>query len=228
MRSEGSSFAVTAVEEDGECNHPWTTEIENQVHGRTDGSPRVKDIVNEKDLDAMGLRQTDNFVHRLQHSCRCLRVHERNDLVAAIFERRFDARGIVCHTPFAFENGDFRVLSLRHLTDTSTEIAVDATEYAIARLQHVGDTHLHPRGPRPGRGLGQVILRLKHHAQTLPNLVEHLDISRVEMADNRGGEGTVNVRMDVERARSHQCSHGSRGPFHDHLFCSVHYLRRFN
>ena len=93
-------------------------------------------------------------------------MHERDDFVAAIFERRFDARGIVGHTPFAFENGHVRVLSLRHLTDAIAEIAVDTTENAISGLQHVRDTHLHSRGPRPGRRLGQVVFRLEHHARS--------------------------------------------------------------
>ena len=82
---------------------------------------------------------------------------------------------------------------------------------AVTGLEEVGHGGLHSRGARAGRRVSEGVLRFEHHLKSLANLVQGLDIGRVQMPDDGRGEGAIHPGMDIERTGSHQ---GSQGDFH--------------
>src|SRR5690606_32955568 len=121
---------------------------------------------------------------------------------------RQDTRPVRFHTPFDFVVGerlppgglqaaDIGPIATGHIDHAAAEVARDADQHTVARLDDVGEGGFHRRTARAADGDGVLVIRLPRIAQQLTHFVHHLDEGRIEMAHGRRDHRGEYARMGV-------------------------------
>src|SRR5579871_607576 len=106
---------------------------------------------------------------------------------------------------------DFRDVRLRARSDfkhSVGKVAVDTNDGFVAGLERIYDRGFNPAGAGSGHRHGDAILRLENLAQERLRFVHAGLEERVEVANERRRQGSVDAGIDRGRAGRHQEAHG--------------------
>jgi len=132
------------------------------------------------------MRQLGNFLDRLMDPGRSLGVNNRDQLrILCRLQRRRDFRRLDDRSPIRFDFVDFRAEPRRDFRHPRSERAVDADHDLVAVLDQVRHHSFHPRGAGARDWKRDFVLRAKHDAQQLLNILHHLEKIGIEMPDHR-------------------------------------------
>ena len=165
----------------------------------------------DRDERPVAVRDLGDLGHRLPGAGRGLGVDQRDQLGGLFLQLRLEALRSDHLPQRGLDDPDRRAGTRRHLGQALAEKADHADDALVPRLQQVEQDGLEPAAAGGRHRDGVVVRRAEYLPQHRHRLVHDLQKVRVEMADQRRGEGPADARVDVGGARAEKRPLGGEG-----------------